>query len=136
MTDKIKLIPQVASSATPTLLRARYVHSVVDAVNRNTLAIRPPENVKTVSPERQFVAAGILSGNVDRSENADTGELEINDLPMQRITWHEIRRLTSTVRVENPDDEEQFVDVLRIDSVLFVTGDGSVAELRFNNPAE
>lgn len=136
MTDKIKLIPQVASSATPTLLRARYVHSVVDAVNRNTLAIRPPENVKTVSPERQFVAAGILSGNVDRSENADTGELEINDLPMQRITWHEIRRLTSTVRVENPDDEEQFVDVLRIDSVLFVTGDGSVVELRFNNPAE
>ena len=136
MTDKIKLIPQVASSATPILLRARYVHSVVDAVNKNTLAIRPPENVKTVSPQRQSVAIGMLNGNVDRNENADTGELEISDLPLQRITWHEIRRQTSTVRVTNPDDEEQFVDVLRVDSVLFLTGDGNVAELRFDNPAE
>ena len=40
------------------------------------------------------------------------------------LIFTETERQTTTVRVENPDDSEQFVDVERIDQITFLGPDG------------
>ena len=40
------------------------------------------------------------------------------------LVYTETERITTTVRVENPDDDEQFVDVERIDQITFLGPDG------------
>lgn len=47
--------------------------------------------------------------------------------------YTELSRLSSTVRVENPSDPAQFVDVERIDSVTLETTTGERMTLVFNN---
>lgn len=46
--------------------------------------------------------------------------------PTKQGRFTEVNRVTKKVRITNPDDEEQFVDVLRIDNLTFkdtVTGE-------------
>ena len=51
-------------------------------------------------------------------------------------TWEELDRTTTTVRVEDPDDSETFVDVKQIDTVRLQRPDGTIVEFVFNNPTE
>ena len=47
--------------------------------------------------------------------------------------WTEVERTTTTVRVENPDDATQYVDVERIETITFSLADSTRVELTFNN---
>lgn len=42
------------------------------------------------------------------------------------ITWNEVKRKTEDKRVENPDDEDQYVIVARIKEITFSTPQGNV----------
>jgi hypothetical protein len=62
----------------------------------------------------------------------DDGEEE-EPAPVQ---WTEISRTEETIRVENPDDAEQYVMVARATSVLFrKEDDGTMHQFNFNYPA-
>ncbi|MBB2841263.1 UNVERIFIED_ORG: hypothetical protein GGE64_005045 [Rhizobium etli] len=52
------------------------------------------------------------------------------------IDWHELARTTSDVRVENPDDSEQYVIVQRVETITFQTPEGERIRLNFKNEAE
>ena len=47
--------------------------------------------------------------------------------------WTEYSRTTETVRVENPDDATQYVDVDRIVTVTFAKPDGTTVLLSFSS---
>lgn len=52
------------------------------------------------------------------------------------IDWEEIARTTSDVRVENPDDSDQYVIVQRVETITFQTPEGERIRLKFKNEAE
>ncbi|NEI52723.1 hypothetical protein GR217_34455 [Rhizobium leguminosarum] len=47
--------------------------------------------------------------------------------------WFEISRETSDVRVENPDDSDQYVIVQRVEKITFQTPEGELIRLNFKN---
>lgn len=47
--------------------------------------------------------------------------------------WFEVNRTTSDVRVENPDDSDQYVIVQRCETVVFRTPEGELIRLNFQN---
>jgi hypothetical protein len=49
------------------------------------------------------------------------------------IDWHELARTTSDVRVENPDDSEQYVIVQRVETITFQTPEGKRIRFNFKN---
>jgi hypothetical protein len=49
------------------------------------------------------------------------------------IDWFEVSRETSDVRVENPDDSDQYVIVQRVEKITFQTPKGELIRLNFNN---
>lgn len=66
-------------------------------------------------------------------DNRITGlELRMDEGDEAR-NWDEVSRTTSTVRVTNPADSSQYVDVQRIESVTFRTISNSMITLHFNN---
>lgn len=127
--DKNGPIVLVAPSAQPTLLRARYLHRVVDQLNRNTVALRQPRQVDpedvNARPESKIALATDETG----AQNDET--LAEDELDTE--SWIELSRFTSTVRVENPEDATQYVDVERMDGVVFNKPDGSRVKLIFTN---
>lgn len=68
------------------------------------------------------------------SIDADNGREQF-DAQSADETWTEVARTTETVRVTNPEDAEQYVDVERITALWCQTPDGRTIMLRFNNPA-
>ena len=51
------------------------------------------------------------------------------------VKLSEISRTTSKKRVFNPDDNSQFVDVLRIETLKMQDANNQTHEFTFNNPA-
>lgn len=49
------------------------------------------------------------------------------------LTYDEISRKTTTVRVTNPTDPEQYVDVERVDVATFRNADGTHSQFKFRN---
>ncbi|TBB28120.1 hypothetical protein ELH48_13630 [Rhizobium ruizarguesonis] len=49
------------------------------------------------------------------------------------IDWQELARTTSNVRVENPDDSDQYVIVQRVETITFQTPEGKRIRLNFKN---
>jgi hypothetical protein len=47
--------------------------------------------------------------------------------------WFELSRETSDVRVENPDDSDQYVIVQRVEKIIFQTPEGERIRLNFKN---
>ena len=69
----------------------------------------------------------VLAGPQDLDGGAE-GQLEDR-------TWYEQERTTTIVRVENPDNPDQWVDVSRIQAVAMLDpGTKRITWLRFNNP--
>lgn len=58
--------------------------------------------------------------------------LQVEDAPLGE-TWFETSRETETVRVTNPEDEEQYVDVERMTRVSFAMPNGQTVTLVFSN---
>ena len=95
-------------------------NDIIQQVNTLTGATNPPRQ-----SDKPLGAAGVPADeDIEQGESAIT----LND-----VTWTELSRVTSTVRIEDPDDEEVYVEVERMDSVLFVDGSGNIQRLIFNN---
>lgn len=124
------LLPLIPGGDQPVILRSRYVRRLVDQVNQNTINIAPPRAVRDTAAADELARAGTF-GDVDTQTDVPSGD----DSPDfgERVVMEELSRSTSTVRVTNPDDESQFVDVERIEQVLMLGSDGIVYEMRFNN---
>jgi len=131
-----RIVRNVPDVPTPTIMRGQLIHSVIRQLNSNTIAINSPRQVN------EDVSGDALGQNYSNNKARGTklenssGDLEAVDALVGSgayVTHFELTRSTSTVRVENPEDETQYVDVERIDRVLFLGTDGSVNELRFKN---
>ncbi len=69
-----------------------------------------------------------------RSSSPETSDqADPNAPPADPNTYNETGRYTSMVRVTNPDDPAQYVDVERIEWVSFVNAAGETLTLVFNN---
>ena len=124
------LLPLIPGGDQPVLLRSRYVRRVVDQVNQNTINIAPPRAVRDTNAADDLARAGTF-GDVGTDTDVPSGD----DSPNfgDKVIIEELSRSTSVVRVTNPEDETQFVDVERIDAILMLGSDGKVYEFRFNN---
>ena len=89
--------------------------------------------IARVGPPRQN-AAPIGDQETTRRQDDPLEEEEeiVPEAPQQKI-YGETGRVTSTVRIEDPNDSEVFVDVERIDQIQFSTADGEVFTLVFSN---
>lgn len=126
------IIPQVPATTAPAILRSRLHHRIIRQVNSNTAAIGPPRSVRA---DEDIAGQKTTEQYQREQERPNRQEGAIDDTPpsIEQVTLSEVRRSTSVVRVTNPDDEEQFVDVARIDSVLMIGSDGRTYELQFVN---
>lgn len=100
------------------VIRAKQLNVLVREVNANTEAIRGPQQLNQ----------GLPDGTVELQQTVGV--------------YRETERVETTVRVTNPEDSEQYVDVARMDEVQFngfIEIDGqlqrSVARFIFRNPA-
>ena len=85
--------------------------------------------------------ATVLQGRIDQAgetnmtpeQAADPrAQRTVNREPVSsRADYTEIRRVTETVRVTNPEDDQQYVDVERVRVVVLSDGRGDRLVLRF-----
>lgn len=103
--------------------------------------IQPVTRVERAPGKGQPIRATFLQSLRDALANgrealpgpARAGQaLEIEDAPVGEV-WTETSRETETVRVTNPEDEEQYVDVERMTRVTFVMPSGLTVTLVFSN---
>ena len=109
-TDKQKaldvLLPAIARTGRPGIPVTNLLADIVDQVNRNTIAIAPPRDVA----ERQ------------------------EEEPSAFVTWRETSTSFEEVRVTNPEDETQYVDVKRRTQSTFENAaTGEIFKFIFDN---
>ena len=76
---------------------------------------------------RQFLPSVQIVNWPDFPDNED------DDKEQPVKDWFELSRETSDVRVENPDDSEQYVIVQRVEKITFQTPEGERIRLNFKN---
>lgn len=96
-------------------------NDIIQQVNTLTGATNPP---KQSDKPLGAPASGSEDDDIQQGESAVT---------LDDVTWRELSRATSEVRIEDPNDEDVFVLVERIDSVTFVDPSGNIQRLLFNN---
>ncbi len=100
-------------------LSARYVNRLVDGANLALKKLGPPRSTQLTGP-----------GSADIDTDAQgTGDLT----GVGSTVYTEEGRETSTVRVEDPNDSDVFVEVDRIDVVRFRNNEGDPLTLVFDN---
>ena len=86
-----------------------------------------PQITQPVTSRTSFGGGGFrVTWPDDKDKNKEKKTLE----------YTEIERTVTEVRVENPDDEEQYVMVERIESIDFRGPDGATHRFTLNNDAE
>jgi len=128
-----RIVRNVPDVVTPTIMRGQLIHSAIKQINANTVAINSP---RSRSDDTSGDALGANYQNNQKKDTTVEGEVAENIIPIGTkpyVVHYELRRTTSTVRVENPEDETQYVDVERIESILFLGSDGSSTEFNFSN---
>ncbi len=115
-----------------------------DTIGSGEFPIEPsellPEPFNGMTPEE--LADFLKGNNLDLDDIlgavGETFGLKIKlyepDVPVDEPIYTEVSRRTTLVRVENPEDSEQFVNVERIESISF-QGNGGRISLKFNNPS-
>jgi hypothetical protein len=91
------------------VIEARWLNDVVDGVNT---ALQPPRAEDDPPPPQP-------------EEGDDESAADEH--------WTEVARTTTTVRVEDPDDSDTYVDVERVDTVTFLRPDGTTIRLTMSN---
>ena len=132
-----RVVPNVPSTQDPILLRGRLVHSIIESVNDNAAKVAPPRvaGADTETDSTYQAAKSIAIGTSAEVGAINDTETTPGETPMVGgQTWTETSRTSTTVRVENPDDADQYVDVERPSSVNFVnTTTGETATFVFAN---
>lgn len=67
--------------------------------------------------------------------SGDYSQFQLSGLVGGVVTFEEKSRVTRTVRVTNPDDDSQFVDVERIEKLVLASNRGDEIHFNLNNPA-
>lgn len=106
-------INDIIELSTPTGEGDERVSAAVDGTGTNVT----PENLELL----QSIVDGISELSTT-NENTDSG-----------LNFIELARVSSTVRVTDPDDDTIFVDVERIDAVSFKDDEGNILRLAFTN---
>lgn len=119
------------------VITARYLGTLAENQNELAQALRAPGGTpgQAQPPGTQTAIPPGQVGNIDPLSLPGTREQDAAGVTQAQPadTYTELSRVTSTVRVENPGDPAQYVDVERIDEVLFSSGAGRLLLLKFNN---
>jgi hypothetical protein len=96
----------------------------------------PPEAIITWGASSQFIIPPITSATLPDESDGRGVDVTLPDdggsgTPV--VTWNEIARTTSDLRVENPEDPEQYVIIRRIESMTFEVSTGVQVRMRFRN---
>jgi hypothetical protein len=83
-----------------------------------------PQLTQPVTSSSRFGSGGF---RVTWPEDEKPQKSEVNRI------YAEISRTVDTIKVENPDDPEQYVMIERIDEIEFRAPDGSTATFKLNN---
>ena len=120
-------VPRIARGG---VISFRYLHDLEDAVIE---AHRTPRRgAPEVVERRSLNNADQSSARADqlfdgRAERAGAAVTPVVD------QWVEVSRTSDTVRVENPEDAEQYVDVARVATVTLEGPNGERMRLTFDN---
>ena len=112
-------------------IRVRYLQSLEQAIEdtQNGLALIGGQ----LAEQRENANAGVNNLAPDQLfEPAAERAASVDTEPAAR-TFTEVSRDATTVRIENPEDSEQYVDVSRADSIVLVAEDGEKVVLVFDN---
>lgn len=111
-------------------IRARYLSSMAEAINDTARKLaRIGAQV-----DQQLRRSGQDGSNLDPQQLAEP-EARIADPEIglsDGAIYVEAGRSVTTVRVENPSDSAQYVDVERIRTVTLVAADGKILQLQFD----
>lgn len=121
----------------------RIIGTFQSPLSNNRLPPEPepeeePAQIEFGKPSRfQFSAANPLGeqqgGGFSVGGSSSQGEEPTNN-PI--IVYTEVSRQEETVRVNNPEDANQYVDDARMTTVTFSRTDGVLIQLVFNNPPD
>ena len=92
------------------------------------------DTINSIGGRVASVESQILDG--DMLQSSDAERVQDSSMDVSGTVFVERGRQTETVRVTNPDDEDQYVDVARISSIQLVSQSGERMTLVFNNPTE
>lgn len=86
------------------------------------------------------VVDGVNALNLDKlprqEDRGAEGPLVTDDEKTEQAAvevWNEVSRTVETVRVENPDDSEQYVDVERVQTITLRRDNGELILMRLSN---
>lgn len=65
--------------------------------------------------------------------SGDYTQFQLSGLVGGVVTYNEKSRVTKTVRIHNPDDDSQFVDVERIQKLVLASSKGDEIHFNLNN---
>lgn len=107
------------------IIGASWLNETVDVVNHLQRQIRRPRQLGGLGRNPSSTPQGTLDAQQDEEEGVITDKFQIS--PSSSV-WLETSRLSETVRVTNPEDSEQYVDVSRalISVVKTPAGDVSI----------
>lgn len=112
-------------------IRARYLNGQADQIDELRRRLARVERANGV----QAVDSNAAQSNLSPAQLADpliAAADVLRGVDAGRV-FAEIARVSSVVRVFNPEDEDQYVDVERVDLVTFESLDGERITLAFNN---
>ena len=89
-------------------------------------------SAKVLAPSSPTVTADDVTTEVGKPVKLIAKPIGVRDLNSGKLK--ETGRWTSTVRVENPDDPDQYVMVERIDRLRLQDDSGQEHDWTFNNP--
>lgn len=113
------------------VIRARYLQSLEQAIEDTQNGLTQIGG--RVTEQRENANAGGNNLAPDQLfEPAAERAASVDTEPAAR-TFTEVSRAATTVRIENPEDSEQYVDVSRADSIVLVAEDGEKVVLVFDN---
>ena len=102
--------------------------------------VRPPERGRPITARylqntTRRIAQLERGGGAPKSTQPKGSAPESTETPVANIgneSWTETARTTTTVRIENPSDASQFVDVERVVTITFDRGDGTTVVLNLS----
>ena len=112
-------------------ITARWLNETIDSVNHLQEQIRGPRQNNVRPPSPNSTPESTLRSDADEVGSVVAAAVPLALKPQE--TWIEIARTTSTVRITNPEDDEQYVDVQRVESLTVVLQDGRLATIVLRN---
>lgn len=135
-TDPMRELTRISGLRLPSFgMDAALRAAQAEEVLQKFITLRPPKDEVNEASYRFGQASRF--DVLDQPDPEDTG-LDVvvrqpDDEPLLITVYNEVSRQVSEVRVENPDDPEQYVMVQRIESIIFSRDDGHLFQFNYTN---